>query len=386
MPQCEKDVGSRPETKFSDFVCHLDNVIALEREGKSASASDVLDDIKCIEVVPKIGLRFSTYWLKYMASPFDDLMKDLGDIHAHNIRYSTDEETIKMRSGLGKNKHLDIQLMVGCQDEKTLGAYKTIQPGNDPERVTNYEKSGMLIQDDFCPTSSLRESVIEIEKTTPVSRDLNSREIPRQALDEIVSRTHYNSAFNNRTDGLSPLQFLMAVSFLVIDTVGHRRLAMECMEKLGGGINTFVYRVSKTIPDSTIFSWFLRTRIPAQTLRRLFSQRYYLFLSHPSITVEESDDVLTENGEKQIFIDIERPHNVDKGLFVLPSNGLERFIEGFYSTPGFIKCSCDKLESRKKSNLFIDQHLLLPCGWDFSSDEKRCFEKISQLNPIYYRS
>ena len=383
---CGKDLRPEQETKLSDFVCHLDNVIALERKGKSASASDVLDDIKCIEVIPKRGLRFSTYWLKYMASPFDDLMKDLADIHAHNIRWSTNEETIEMRSRLRTDTSSDIQLMVGCQDEKTLGAYKIIQPGNDPDRVTNYEESGMLIQDDFCPINSLKESVIESEKTTPVSRDLNSRAIPRQSLDEIVSRTHYNSAFNNQTDGLSPLQFLMAVSFLVIDTIGHRRLAMKCMEKLGGGISTFVHKVSETIPDSTIFSWFLRTRIPTQTLRRLFSQRYYLFLSHPSITVEERTDVLTENGEKQIFIDIERPQNFDNGLFVLPSSGLERFIEGFYSTPGFIKCSCDKLESREKSNLFIDQHLLLPCGWDFSSSEKRCFEKISELNPIYYRS
>jgi len=335
------------------YSCYMDNVVAGEVE---------IPDIKCIEIIPRVGLRFSTHWLKYGGSPFEDLCRDLSDIHAHNLKFSSESSPNQPRAT--KRGYHD--LFLGCQDEYRLGKYQTLKPG-DPERIT---KPGCLMQIPkiYCPESSLsRAAKVVYDQSRMSSAASNQCElsVPKQSLDEIVWRTHMKNILlpgtppHGGTAGsarvLTELDLIMGVSFLVMDSTDNRELASNLIASHKhtipqDGMTTFVDRVKSKIPEATLFGWFFRTRIPVSVLRVLFPQRYYLFLSMPCFNLVTSSSTVS-------LVDLTVPSllcTYPSRLFS-DSPMFTEHMKTFLNTSGtpLILCQADKIHEGKKAGAHI---------------------------------
>jgi hypothetical protein len=401
--------------KPSNYACHMDNVMSMEKVDPTGGKDAELYDVKCMEIIPKIGIRISTFWLKYCPSPYEELCSDLKDIHSHNILYSTDYSNNKEQSTSKRSYH---NLLLGCQDQRSMGRYQGLPPGNNPSRISDAH-NGMKIPVIYCPEGSLSpsaRSVYSNSHTNSTSRDSqlgggqSSCHVPKQNLDEIVMATHLRNVLTpcipqsdtqpvSEAKVLTELDLIMSVSFLVVDTKENRRLAAKIIERNRihpwEGMPSFVSQVQSTIPSPTIFSWFLRTRIPMVTLRLLFSQRYYVLLSMPRFKLNVSS---LHGG----IVCIETKMSIGNDLFgdklFGGSSAFKRHLLHFYGLPQtnsiqpFIKCSADNgllqmdPESRLhpsivlRSNLFLES-FMMP---GLRLDKHDCDVPISRATTVLY--
>ncbi len=253
----------------------------------------ILHDIKCLIVEPKVGLFISTYWLSTYMSVHDDIYRLFNDVHEHNIKYSMDGETV---DGVSKVYH---DLLLGSPDPMRSGKYEALGPAADPEDLTDPSISNMGIPKNYCPDSSIRVPSLH---NVPPRMEARYHAFPRQSLDEIVQRTHVKeilipgTAMNDAPlaadeSVLSNLDFLLSISFLVMDSQENRRAVLGAVsgckaEPTSQSMVYFVDQVKDYIPTSTLFSWFFRTTISVPVLRRLFPMYYYILMTAPCFRLE----------------------------------------------------------------------------------------------------
>jgi hypothetical protein len=400
----------------NNYACHMDNVISMEKVDPTGGKDAELYDVKCMEIIPKIGIRISTFWLKYCPSPYEELCSDLKDIHSHNILYSTDYSRNKEPPASKRSYH---NLLLGCQDQRSMGRYQGLPPGDNPGRISDTH-NGMKIPVIYCPEGSLSpsaRSVYSNSHTNSTSRDSqlgggqSSCHVPKQNLDEIVMATHLRNVLTpcipqssdiqpvSEAKVLTELDLIMSVSFLVVDTKENRRLAAGIIERNHirpwEGMAGFVSQVQSTIPSPTIFSWFLRTRIPMAILRILFAQRYYVLLSMPRFKLNVSSlhggivciEQKIPTGGIDLFGD-----KLFGGSFAFKSHLLH-----FYGLPPtinhpFVKCSAENgllqmdPETRLhpsivlRSNLFLES-FMMP---GLRLDNHDCDIPISRATAVLY--
>jgi hypothetical protein len=119
------------------------------------------------------------------------------------------------------------------------------------------------------------------------------------SLDEIATKRHLSKVlFGWKGSGcareqshFTSLDVIYAASFLVMDTLDHRRIVRDLSRTFADvpwkGMNSFVDAVAETIPGSCIFAWCMRTGIACGFLRKLFTQRYYILLTYKNMTSSE---------------------------------------------------------------------------------------------------
>jgi len=255
-----------------------------------------LHDIQCIVVVPKVGLYLSTYWLLKYVSVFEDIYTLLAELHAHNLRHSPDA---KVDDGIAKVYH---DLLLGSPDPWRFGRYEAVSVPSfmDDCRDSIVSKYGLKISRTYCPDGSI---------VAPPAGSPNRLPLPPQSLDDIVQRTRVKDVFmpcaqesavasvESNDCILSNLDFVLCISFLVMDSQENRRRVMEAVKQFknratSSAMANFVIRTGASIPMPTLFSWHYRTRVPISQLRSLFPSYYFILLTSPFFQLDDACGII----------------------------------------------------------------------------------------------
>ncbi len=268
-------------------TCHPNNIIVMD-----GVDSDVLD-VKCIEFI-NTGVLISTYWLLHGGSLYDDLIDLLGDIHGHNIAYSSESKTGP------KGARIYNDLLIGSPSDTKVGKYKSIKPGKNYKRISKYKIPRMC-----CPEYALEKKEREKSiRSSDLSPNSTLKNVPNQNLNQLVMNIHLRKVLHPNVGSdeqcipsfgrnLSDFEFVFGVAFLVMDTSDNRDFIYSSMSNpsIVDRMIAFVDYASMKIPDDCLLIWFFRTKFSVLYLRVLFCQRYFIMLTSPHFILESNSSL-----------------------------------------------------------------------------------------------